>query len=1037
MALNVSAWAIRHPLPSFLLFVTLTIVGGVSFRALPITSMPEVRVPQISVTVSQSGAAPAELETQVTRPVEDAVAGLAGVAKVKSEISEGQSETTVQFDEGVPVDRALDDVRDAIGRIGQNLPGSADEPVVQRVEETGGPVATYALLAPSLSPEDQSWLIDDKLTRLLRAIPGVASVNREGGTDREVRVELRPERLQALGVTVTEVSELLNKALVDQSSGRSEVGAQEQSLRVYGTVGSVEDLAALDLALPGGQRLPLGDLATVADARAEPRSMAFLNGDSVIAFSITASAGYSAPAVAKEVADVLKGFDDQTGTVSLRPIDDPVQEMEATYAATMNTLVEGAILAVVVVFLFLGDWRATLIAALAIPLSVLPTFWVMELLGFSLNNVSLLAVTLVTGVLVDDAIVEIENIIRHVRMGKSAYRAAIEAADEIGMAVVATSATIVAVFMPVSFMTGLIGQIFKQFGVTIAVSVVFSLLVARLISPMLAAYFMTSDAHADSDPGPVLRWYALVLDHALRWRLLTVSLGATVFAGSIWMAFQLPSGFFPDEDGARSQLNVELPPGVTLDRAAATLLQISDKIVAHPEVTMVYASLGTGGDLRSGSVSVAIVPADQRDTDQRSFERQLQTELAEIPDLKVNFSSGMGGREFSMSLTGTDGPAVAYQAEKLEAAINGHVAALEGVQSKAAVVRPELRIIPRQSDAAALGVTPMEIANVLRIATMGDVSQNLAKLADDGRLIDIKVLLPATARHDVAMLETLTLRSNTGAAVPLAAVADIGIGTGPASIMRQNGLRQIDIEADLAPGADLGSAVAAVMALDAVKDLPAGVTLAEAGDAEEMGNLFSSFFFAMCVGLMLVLIVLILLYSDLFQPITILLSLPLSIGGAVLALMITDNPISLPVIIGILMLIAVVTKNAILLVDFAIEEVHRGVPRHAALIDAGLKRAPPIVMTTIAMTAGMLPAAIAAGNGDGFRAPMAIAVIGGLVASTVLSLVFVPAAFTYMDDLKCIMGRIFGRFVLGHAGPVPAPPQSRPAPFPDQAAELR
>lgn len=1035
MALNVSAWSIRRPLPSLLLFLALSIVGVVSFLALPITSMPEVRIPQVSVTISQSGAAPAELETQVTRRVENAVAGLLGVSKVTSEVSEGQSTTTIAFEESVAVDRALDDVRDAVSRISSDLPGSADEPVVQRVEELGGSIATYALQAPLLSPEAQSWLIDDRVTRVLKAVPGVASVSRQGGTDREIRVELDPLRLQALGVTVSEIGDLLNETLLDQSSGLSEVGAQEQSLRVYGAVSSVEELAALSLKLPRGQSVTLGELAQVTDAQAEVRSVAFMDGVPVIAFSVTAAPGYSAPAVGLKVAEVLATLDEELDGASIQMIDTEVLEMEATYAATMDTLIEGAILAIIVVFLFLRDLRATIIAALAIPLSILPTFWVMDLLGFSLNNVSLLAVTLVTGVLVDDAIVEIENIIRHIRMGKTPYQAAIEAADEIGLAVMATSATIVAVFLPVSFMTGMVGQIFKQFGVTIAVSVVFSLLVARLISPLLAAYFMTDTAHVESGPGPILRWYGRMVDLAVRWRFATVTAGVAIFAASIWMVFQLPSGFFPDEDGVRSELNVELPPGVTLSDAAETILQISDRVRAHPEVVSVYASIGTGGDMRMGSVSVALVPADQRDIDQRSLERLLQAELAAIPDLKLNFSAGMGGREFAMSLTGADGPATAHMAEMLEAAIRAKVPALENIQSKASVVRPELRIVPRQADAAALGVSPSEIASVLRIATQGDMSQNLAKFTDDARQIDIKVLLPETARQDLALLENLLLRSSTGAAVPLAAIADISAGAGPASIERRNGMRQIQIEADLAPGADLGSAVAAVMALEEVKTLPESMTFAEAGDAEELGNLFSSFLYTMGVGLMLVLIVLILLYSDIFQPITILLSLPLSIGGAVTALMITNNPISLPVIIGILMLIAVVTKNAILLVDFAIEEIHRGVPRREALIDAGMKRAQPIVMTTIAMIAGMLPAALAVGNGDGFRVPMAIAVIGGLLASTVLSLVFVPAVFTYLDDLEHIMGKIFGRFLTNRGQPVCAPPRLQSVPPRAEAAE--
>lgn len=655
MALNISAWAIHKPLPPLLLFAALSVVGLLSFGSLPITDMPEVRMPIVSVTVGQSGAAPAEMEVQVTARVENAVSGIVGVNKVSSEITEGQSITTVEFNDAVPVDRALDDVRDAVSGITGDLPGAADEPLVQRVEEGGGTIVTYVVQAPLLTPEAQSWLIDDRITRAIKSVPGVARVSREGGTEREIRAELNALRLQAHGVTAAEVSAQLTETLLDQSGGRSEVGTQEQALRVYGAVRDVAGLAALELTLPGGQHIALGDLASVTDGQAELRSAAFLNGEPVIAFGVSAAAGYSAPKVAAQVAEVVAALDKELPDVAIKMIDSSIPELEATYSATMDTLIDGAILAIVVVFLFLRDFRATIISAIAIPLSILPTFWVISLMGFSLNNISLLAITLVTGVLVDDAIVEVENIIRHIRMGKSPFRTAVEAADEIGLAVVATTATIVAVFLPVSFIGGLVGQFFKQFGITIAVAVFFSLLVARLITPMLAAYFLKDAGHDPSGPGPVLRWYAragvvsaLAIPDRRRW--------GAIFAASIWMALQLPMGLFPDEDGSRSQLNVEMPPGVTLDHAVATLLQITDRLAEQPEVAMVYARLGARGDPRLGTISVALVPPGQRDIDQRSFERKMQADLAAVPDLKVSFAAGMGGREFSISLTGPMAP---------------------------------------------------------------------------------------------------------------------------------------------------------------------------------------------------------------------------------------------------------------------------------------------------------------------------------------------------------------------------------------------
>lgn len=1035
MALNVSAWSIRKPLPALLLFAALTVMGALSFGRLTVTDMPKVKIPIMSVTVGLVGAAPAQMETQVTTRVESAVSGIVGVKKVSSTVSEGQSVTTVEFSDAVPVDRALDDVRDAVSSIRGDLPAAASEPVVQRLDDGGGVVVVYAVEAPLLTPEAQSWLIDDLITKAVKSVRGVASVPREGGADREIRVELDPMRLLANGVTAAEVNSQLAELLLDQSGGRSEVGGQEQSLRIYGVVDDLAKLADLELRLPGGQNVALGDLGTIVDGPAEQRLAAFLNGEQVIAFGVSVASGYSAPEVAADVAEVLANLDADLPDVAITEIDSTIPQLEATYHATMEMLVDGAILAIVVVFLFLGDVRATVISAIAIPLSILPTFWVMSLLGFSLNGISLLAITLVTGVLVDDAIVEVENIIRHIRMGKSPYQAAVEAADEIGLAVVATTATIIAVFLPVSFIGGLVGQYFKQFGITIAVAVAFSLLVARLITPMLAAYFLKDTRHAETGPGPVLRWYARTLDWCLRWRFATAAAGAAIFVGSIWLAMQLPTGLFPEEDGSRSSLTVEMPPGVTLDHAVSKMLQISARLLAQPEVSSVYSTVGVGGDPAAGRIAVELVPAGQRDVDQRSLERKLQADLAAIPDVKVSFANGSGGREFALSLTGADGLEVFRVAEALEAAIRNEVPALQNVQSAASVVRPELRITPRPADAAALGVSSSEIARVVRIATMGDSSQNLAKLADEGRMIDIKVVLPQSSRDDVASLEALLLRGSGDLVVPMGLVADIGFGVGPSSIQRENRERQILIEADLAPGADLGTALAAVMALDVAKDLPKGVRFAGAGDAEVMDEVFGSFFFAIGAGLMLVLITLILLYSDLFQPVTVLLSLPLSVAGALLALLLTGHGITLPVVIGIMMLIGIVTKNAILLVDFAIEEMRRGIPRREALIDAGLKRAQPIVMTTVAMSAGMLPAALIGASGDGFRVPMAIAVIGGLVVSTVLSLVFVPAVFTYLDDLKRILAKLFGRLIATDSVPVQALPKPRSVPRHAEAAE--
>ncbi|QIB34099.1 efflux RND transporter permease subunit [Ancylobacter pratisalsi] len=1028
MALNISAWAIRKPVPSIVLFVVLTAIGLYTFDRLPITRMPNIDVPIVSVVVTQPGAAPSELESQVTKRVETAIAGVQGVKHISSSISEGSSVTTVEFQLETLVDRAVNDVRDAVTGIRSELPQGIEEPLIKRVDIEGMAIVTYAASAPAMTPDELSWFVDDTVIRALQGVRGVAQVKREGGVDREIRISLDPDKLAALGVTAADVNRELAATNVDLAGGRGEIGTQEQSVRTLGGALSVADLAETRIALPasssgGSRQVRLADLGTVTDGAAEPRIFARLDGKPVVAFGIYRAKGFSDVVVAERVDEALRTLEAAHPDVRISLIDSTVKYTKADYESAMQTLIEGAVLAVIVVMLFLRDWRATLVSAMAIPLSILPTFWVMDLLGFSLNGVSLLAVTLVTGILVDDAIVEIENIVRHMRMGKSAYRAAIDAADEIGLAVVATTLTIVAVFMPVSFMGGIAGQYFRQFGITVAVAVLFSLLVARLLTPMLAAYFMRAHGHEAKPDGVIMRFYVRLLRASVRHRFITVAVGIAIFIGSMWLSTLLPSGFIPNSDVSRSVLSVELPPGATLASTQRVVDQISTTLKAQPEVASVFATAGSdsgnggdsAGEVRKATIIVNLVPrADRRET-QKQFEGRMRADIARIPDLRFNFGAsggaGPGQREFTLIMSGSDGAAVSRAALELEREIRAKVKGLNNVVTSAALERPEIRVVPKLAEAAELGVSVADIAQTVRIATIGDVSQNLAKFSAGDRQVPIRVQLDEAARARLATFETLKVRTASGASVPLSAVARLNFGTGPSSLDRYDRARRVAIEADLTGNTQLGEALAEVYALPAAKDLPPGISLTESGDAEIMAEVFGGFATAMGAGVMMVLAVLVLLFANVLQPITILIALPLSVGGAFIALLLTNNAMTLPVVIGFLMLMGIVTKNAILLVDFAIEAVHAGTERTTALIEAGRKRAQPIVMTTIAMAAGMMPSALGLGEGADFRSPMAIAVIGGLLASTVLSLVFVPAVFTLMDDLGRQFGRIFGRFV--------------------------
>ncbi|KIU28090.1 ABC transporter permease [Methylobacterium radiotolerans] len=1024
MRLNVSAWAIRKPLPSVVLFLVLMILGLVSFRSLPITRFPNIDIPIVSVTITQSGAAPAELQTQVTKWVEDSVAGVKGVKHILSTITEGTSTTTIEFRLEVNQDRATNDVKDAIAKIRQNLPRTIDEPIVSRVEIAGLPIMVYGASAPAMTPEDLSWFVDDVVARGLQSVKGVGGVERLGGVAREIRVTLKPDRLLALGITAADVNRQLRLTSADMAGGRAEVGGQEQSIRALAASASLETLAKTSIVVPGNRKVRLDELATLSDTAEEPRTFARFNGEPVVAFAISRANGASDADVSVGVAKKIAALHAANPNVRFDLIDTSVDNTIGNYHSAMMGLIEGAILAVVVVLLFLRDWRATLIAAVALPLSVLPTFWVMSALGFSLNAVSLLAITLVTGILVDDAIVEIENIVRHMRMGKSPYRAALEAADEIGLAVIAITATIIAIFSPVSFMGGIAGQYFKQFGLTIAAAVFMSLLVARLITPLLAAYFLRDHGPDHERDGLVMRGYTRLVAWSVRHKFITLVLGIACFAASIASTGLLPAGFLPAEDQARTLFVVELPPGARLADTVRVTDRIEEKIRALPEVKSVFVDGGrqlpAKKEVRLASLTINLVPKNTRHRTQKQLDAEVAAILREEPDLRFWALREGGQRDLALIIAGPDKAVVAEVAAKLQREAQ-QVPHLVNVMSTAPLDRTEVRIRPKPAVAADLGVSTDTIAETVRVGTIGDIGMNLAKFNATDRQIPIRVQLPESVRGRLSDLETLKVPVKGGTAVPLATVADISLGQGPTGIDRYDRAVRVALEGDMQGSDALAELIAQVMNLPTAKNLPPGVTISQTGDAEVMGEVFEGFALAMGAGLMMVFGVLILLFGNFLQPLTILFSLPLSIGGAILALLICHMPISMPVVIGILMLMGVVTKNAIMLVDFAVEQIRAGVDRNVAIVDAGRKRARPIVMTTIAMAAGMVPSAMAYGIGGEFRAPMAVAVIGGLIVSTVLSLVFVPAIFVLMDDLSRLLTRLFGRFVGERDDPEDAP----------------
>ena len=1017
---NISAWSIRHPVTPILMFVVFIALGIFSFRQLPVSRFPNIDVPIVQVLITQSGAAPSELETQVTKKIEDAVAGITGVKHISSTVVEGSSTSVIQFELGIPSDRTVNDVKDAVARVRADLPRTIDEPITQRIDIEGLPILTFAAKAPAMTPQELSWFVDDTIARALQGVKGVGKVERIGGVEREIRIALDPDRLLALGITAGDVNRQVRTTNVDLAGGRSEVGDREQAIRTLAGRKTMADLAQTMIALPGGRFVRLDTLGTITDAIAEPRQYAELNEQTVVAFAISRAKGASDVFTERGVSKRIKELMAAHPGVKLELIDSAVTHTVGVYEATMKSMLEGAALAILVVFIFLRDWRATVIAAIALPLSIIPAFWAMDLMGFSLNLVSLLALTIVTGILVDDAIVEIENIVRHSRMGKSPYRAALEAADEIGLAVIAITATIIAVFTPVSFMGGIPGQYFKQFGLVVAVAVFFSLLVARFITPLLAAYFMR-DKGQDHREGPILEAYTRLIAWSVQNRIKTVTLGVAIFAVSIWSMKLLPSGFLPPEDNGRILIAFELPPGTRLEETRTTAAQISAKLRERSEVKAVYINggrvLGSGNEVRKATLVVITTPKKERKLDAGQLKTLFAAELNRIADIRYWFMQENGQRQFQMVVVGRDGPAVERAAAQITSE-GKRLKQIAQVVSTAELERPELRVIPDAELAARLGISTDTIAETVRIATIGDVGPLLAKFDAGDRQVPIRVQLVESARADPQILRSLKVPTAAGASVPLSAIASIQQGQGPTTIDRYDRERRVTIGADLVGNTPLGEAIDGLKGLPAANKLPPGVQLKQIGDAEIMDEIFESFAKAMALGIMLVFSVLVVLFSSFLQPITILFSLPLSIGGAIIALILSQLPISLPVVIGILMLMGIVCKNAIMLVDFAIEQMAAGTPKAEAIVDAGRKRARPIVMTTIAMVGGMLPAALGLDSGGEFRAPMAVAVIGGLISSTILSLVFVPAVFVLMDDIGQWCWRLFGRFVGAADEPV-------------------
>ena len=1027
---NISSWAIKNPTFPIVLFLVLTFLGVVSFNRMAVNNQPDISFPLVNVSVAQPGAAPTEMEKQITQRLEGAVSSIGNVKSITSWASEGTTGLSIEFAIGTGTDRAVNDVRDAVARVRADLPEGILEPQVQRVD-FGGNLGSYAVTTTDMSLEQLSWFVDNVIAKRLLGINGVSNVSQLGGVSREIRINLDPARLQAYGVTAVQINNALRSLNIDAAGGRTEVAGAEQSVRVLGGAKTADVLAETRIAIGGGRTVRLGDVASIRDANAEQRIIVRRDGREVTSFDVGQAKGASEVQTMNKVTAEIAKISKEFPKVKIDLTNDNVKYTREQYTSSIHALVEGAVLAVIVVFIFLRDWRATVISALAIPLSCIPAFFFMDALGFTLNGFSLLALSLVAGILVDDAIVEIENIVRHMRMGKSAWQASLDAADEIGLAVVATTMAIVAVFLPVALMPGVSGQFFKEFGLTVVISVMMSLLVARLITPLCAAYFLKSHGQREHATGPVMQRYIGFLRWSIRHRWLTVFAGVLAFALTIVLAMRLPLAFQPPIDSGESAVKIEMAPGTRLADISRVTAQARAILIKRPEVVSTLETIGTEEDVRFADIRVALKPRSERKLTTVEFEREMAPLLRALPDARVNFQSqtgGFGGHDVTMVLVGDDPEQLHAAGENL---VKGmlRMPSLRDARIDADLHRPEVVITPNFDLAAQLGVSVQALSQTIRIATIGDIPQNMAKFSLADRQIPIRVQLPESARSDLSTLENLPVPTATGGSVPLKVIAKVSFGEGAVKIRRYNQGRRIAIVADLAPGAQGGDAVQAIKKLPEYLALPQGIKQIPVGEQEWIGELIVNFIFALIAGVLLVFAVLVLLYRRVLPPFVNMASLFLAPLGAIIALLICGYALSMPVFIGLLMLFGIVAKNSILLIDFAIEEMRVGIDRVEAILDAGRKRAQPIVMTSVAMVAGMMPVALSLGGDGSWRAPMAVTVIGGIVLSTVLTLIIVPAAFTLADDVEKWLAPRFGKWFTNGDAPA-AVPGVRAAPTP-------
>jgi HAE1 family hydrophobic/amphiphilic exporter-1 len=1049
--MTISDFAIKRPIVTVVVMLALVIFGIFALVNLDVDEFPDLTNPIVFVSVPYPGASPSQVEQEVVERMEDAFGSLSGIDEIRSTSLDGFATIIVQFVFGKDPDQGVQDVRDAISGIRNDLPTEMKEPVLQKFDPNDLPIVSLVLASDRLSTPELTLIADPGITRSLRGINGVAQVTVAGGVNREISVDVRPADMAAAGVTVAQVVSAVEAQNLAAPVGQIQGTLTEQAIRLRGRLQNPEDFAQLVVSSHNGQLVRLNQVADVRDGTAEQRTLALYNGQVAVGIDITKSKGASTTKVSDAVkAAVAKLQPTLPQGVRIEVVRDAGERVRQSVRNVEEALIEGALLTVFVVFLFLNSWRSTVITGLALPVSVLSSFIAVQACGFTLNTMSLLGLSLAIGILIDDAIVVRENIVRHVEMGKDHVQASHDGTNEIAMAVAATTFSIVAVFAPVAFMQGIAGQWFKPFALTIACAVMVSLFVSFSLDPMLSAYWPDPQLEAHERKNPVARaldrfnrWfdrqaerYKGIIAWALDHRLAVLLIVAVAFFGAIALqVFFGGGGFIPDSDRSEINLALETPPGSNLNYTSIKAREVAAIARRHRQVAYTYTSIGSStgsGDVDTGSIYIKLVPKKDRNVSQQELERQIRHEAQRIGGATVALSQGGPGgnqKQIQVQLRGQDMPTLTRAALAIKNEMR-KVPGATDIDLSTRGDRPELEIQLNRGLAGTLGLTTAQVAQSLRPAFAGVKAGDWVDPL--GKTRDVTVRLSPEARANLTDIEKLPLMvagSGTGASaagggstmgatgaagggapelIPLGQVATIVRSTGPAQIDHLDRDKVVTVGANV-EGRSLSEVTRDLNRRMRGVQIPPGVTLSQGGDVKNQTDVFTKIFAALALAVLLMYLILVVQFGSFLDPLAILLSLPLSLVGVVLMLLITGDTLNLMSLIGVILLMGIVAKNAILLIDFAKWNHEQGMPLREALIEAGRVRLRPILMTTVALIAGMIPVALGAGEGADFRAPLGRAVIGGTITSTLLTLLVIPTIYEILVGIREKARRLFRR----------------------------